>query len=192
MTLRLITRGDPIIEVAEMKRHLRVEHDDDDADIEALTQAATDYLDGYNNILGRALASQTWELTLDEFPSSEISIQVLPLISVESVKYDDEDGVEQTVDADDYFVDNAGTEFGWIVPTEDFDWPATLDGINAVRIRFVAGYADVPTPIQHAIKMLVAHWYENREAVVRGAGNAPAEVPLAVEALIRPYKRWPV
>lgn len=206
MSLRRITRGDPIIDVADMKTHLRVEHDDDDAYIEALTQAATEHLDGYNNILGRALAPQTWELTLDEFPPSEIAIAVLPLVSVESITYDDEDGNEQTVDEADYFVDNAGTEFGWIIPVEDFEWPATLGAANSVRIRFIAGYVDieqggsgsasgdmvsgVPTPIQMAIKLLVAHWYENREAV--HVGSSPAEMPLAVQALIQPYKRWPV
>ena len=38
-----------------------------------------------------------------------------------------------------------------------------------------------------AMKMLVAHWYANREAVAVGQ-SAPAKMPLAVEALLAPYR----
>jgi len=36
--------------------------------------------------------------------------------------------------------------------------------------------------VKHAVRMLVAHWYENRRAVVMGTN--PVEVPIAVEALL--------
>jgi len=34
--------------------------------------------------------------------------------------------------------------------------------------------------------LLVGHWYSNREAV--NIGNITSEVPLAVEALLQPYR----
>ena len=55
--------------------------------------------------------------------------------------------------------------------------PARL--LNAFEVAFTAGYgdeaSDVPAPIRHALKLLVAHWFEHREPVVIGA--APPEVP---------------
>jgi len=36
--------------------------------------------------------------------------------------------------------------------------------------------------VKHAVKMLVAHWYENRRAVV--TGTTPVQVPIAVESLL--------
>ena len=54
-----------------------------------------------------------------------------------------------------------------------------------------AGYgdeaSDVPAPIRHAIKLLVAHWFEQREPVV--LGSAPQEVPGTVAGLLLPYRR---
>jgi hypothetical protein len=39
----------------------------------------------------------------------------------------------------------------------------------------------VPEPLRQAIKLMVGHWYENREAVVAGSMN---ELPLAIQSLI--------
>jgi uncharacterized phiE125 gp8 family phage protein len=60
-----------------------------------------------------------------------------------------------------------------------------------VTVTYVAGYGpagdDVPAAIRHAMLLLIGHWYEHRESVVVG-GN-PVQVPLAVQALLRPYRR---
>jgi len=45
-------------------------------------------------------------------------------------------------------------------------WPDTRDQINAVAVRYVAGYADaaaVPEGIKQWIKLQIASMYENRE-----------------------------
>jgi uncharacterized phiE125 gp8 family phage protein len=57
-----------------------------------------------------------------------------------------------------------------------------------VRISGTAGYADGEAPdLDQAALMLVAHWYQNREAV--SVGNTLAvELPLGVEMLVRPYR----
>ncbi|PTW39255.1 head-tail connector protein [Rhodovulum kholense] len=70
-----------------------------------------------------------------------------------------------------------------------------LAGLGAVAERFVADYTrrDLdaafpggwPGPCQLAAKLLVAHWYRNREAVAEGAG---AEVPLGVRDLLAAYR----
>ena len=45
---------------------------------------------------------------------------------------------------------------------------------------------DVPTPIQHAIMMLGAHWYNQRESVSNVQMHA---VPDSLQALIKPYRK---
>jgi len=45
---------------------------------------------------------------------------------------------------------------------------------------------DVPTPIKHAIMILVAHWYNQRESVSNVQMHA---VPDSLQALIKPYRK---
>lgn len=55
-----------------------------------------------------------------------------------------------------------------------------------------AGYSEDPDSIlltedvKAAMLLLIGHWYANRETVV--VGDAVAEVPFAVEALLQPYR----
>lgn len=48
------------------------------------------------------------------------------------------------------------------------------------------GNGDVPTPIKHAIMMLGAHWYNQRESVSNVQMHA---VPDSLQALIKPYRK---
>lgn len=76
---------------------------------------------------------------------------------------------------------------------EDDD--ALLAGLGEVAEAFVEDYTrrDLdgafpdawPGPCQLAAKLLVAHWYRNREALADDAG---AEVPLGVRDLLAPYR----
>lgn len=180
MALKRITPPDGYpVTLAEVKAHVRTEEfTDDDAALERLISEETDHLDGWQGILGKALKPQTWELSLDQFPCGAIQIPLGPLIEVTSVKYDDEDGNEQTVSPSDFVVDTV-VDSGWVVPVVDFTWPRTLDRVNAVRVEFVAGYPDeedtssgaasgatittVPASIRAAIILRVAARYEKRE-----------------------------
>ena len=58
------------------------------------------------------------------------------------------------------------------------------DDFNVVTISGTLGAAPAH-PIVHAIKMLVAHYYENRRAVITASAN---EMPLGVAALLNPYR----
>ena len=57
---------------------------------------------------------------------------------------------------------------------------------NGIEVSFVCGHgslaSEVPAPLRHAILLLVAHWYENREPVV--AGIAATRFPDAVIGLL--------
>lgn len=168
------------VSLDEAKDHLRVDHDAENDLITALIQAATAWLDGWSGVLCIALEAQTLELTLDAFPSGCIRLPIGPTTAISSVKYLSADG-EQTLDAAKYSVDLDSKE-ARIQPVGG--WPSTDGAMNSVRIRFVAGEGTPPT-MKHVIKLLVGHWYENREAV----GGSMASVPMAVDMLVAPLRR---
>jgi len=111
---------------------------------------------------------------------------------VNSLKYFDTDGVEQTLtEGTDFLVDNE-SEPGRITPAPDTGWPATQNRPNAVSVEFVAGFGDaskVPQGIKQAILLMVGHWYENREAVTMQGNNA-GELPMAVDSLLMMHRIW--
>ena len=176
MSLTLITA--PSLEpmtLAEAKLHLRVDGTDEDDLITALIVAARRRAE---HLLTRALITQTWELTLDEFPAADIQLLKPGVLSIVSVKYLDSAGVEQTVDSADYALD-AATIPGWVLLASGASWPTTYDGANAVRVRFTCGYgpaaSDVPADVVAWCKLQVGALYRNREGVA--AGQSVAELP---------------
>jgi len=109
-----------------------------------------------------------------------------PLQSVTSIIYDDMNGVATTLSSTLYRVDT-DSEPARLTPAYGQIWPIVRAQTGAVRILYVAGYgaaSAVPDPIKHAIRLLVGHWYLNREAVTTTPGS---EQPMAVEALLTPY-----
>lgn len=194
MAIKLITppAAEPVT-LAEAKAHCRVDHSADDARISAYIAAARQDCERWT---GRAFVTQTWELVIDEFPEDEIQIPLPPLQSVVSVKYDDGNGTEQTIASTEYVVDDV-SEPGWVVPAIG-GWPSTFDGINAVRVQFVAGYApdtnspvdlaaNVPPSIKQAILLLTGQYYDNREDIV--VGTTVYRLPTgASESLLRMFR----
>lgn len=181
--------------LAEAKTHLRVDTSDDDEYVNALIVAARNHVE---SITRRALITQTWDLYIDDFPGVDNPIELpkAPLQSVTSIIYVDENGDEQTLNASSYIVSTVGVP-GRITPEYELDWPVTREIVDAVRIRFVAGYEDsgsspqdladnVPDAIKHAIKLIISHWYENREPV--NIGNIITPLPMAIDALLAPYR----
>ena len=119
--------------------------------------------------------------------------------SIASIKYDDADGVENTVSPDDYYLDNTSYP-AWVMLKEDELWPDTLQAFNAVRIQFVCGYgaaSAVPEPIRQAIILQTASHFRFRGDAVRredvpGVGSVeymmPQVGPDTIETLIGPYR----
>lgn len=145
------------ISVVEAKAHLRVDVDDENDLINTLRSAAREYGETCTH---RAFVTQSWDDKRCGFPGYDEAIWLPrpPLISVTSVTYIDTAGVTQTWSSSLYTViAPAGPKAsaGSIVPNYGQIYPATRDVVNAVTIRFVAGYGDataVPALIKTCLK----------------------------------------
>ena len=175
------------VSLADMKLHLKIESGEtaDDTLITTQISAATTYCQEFQH---RSYVTQTRILYFDAFPLM-FSVPYPPLISVTSIQYVDTNGDTQTLDSGQYRVD-AGNQPGRITEAYNATWPATRNLTNAVILTYSAGYgaaADVPDTVKAAIKLLVAHWYENREAAIAGPSQRIEIVPvlpLAVASLL--------
>jgi len=189
MSLRLVTPASAtIVSLAEAKAHLRVFHDDEDTYINGLIAAAQDWLAGEKNWLGRSVCEQDWELTLSAFPVGKISLPKPPLVAVTAVLYTPPGGSE--VHLATYREFDAGVaDGGYILPAIGEAWPTTSGEPNSVRIQFTAGFETVPASIKNAALLLIGHWFEHREAA---AETKITDLPMAVDALLMPYRDWSV
>lgn len=172
MALKLITAATVLaVSLVEAKAHLRVDSTDDDTLITSLIGASTQAAE---HMTGRALMAQTWEVTLDAFPSA-IELTRVPVQSITSVTYADSIGVQTTMNNALYALDSAD-EFGfaYVVPAYGGVWPATRGEINAVKVRYVAGYSDaasVPAGIKQWILLQIGAMYASREAETISMGQ---------------------
>lgn len=210
LTLVTPSTSEPV-SLAEVKQHCRIEEAVDDGLLAGYVLAARALLEQQCNL---ALSAQTWDLTLDRFPpftaldqnawgnradtwprsymsyaSSVILLPRGPVQSITSISYTDANGAAQTLPANQYQLDTSRTP-ARLAPAFGTYWPTSRYQYSSVVVRFVAGYTQLPEPLRQALLLIVGHWYENREAVT-ASSPAPTMLPLAVDALIEPYRlRW--
>jgi len=140
-------------------------------------------------VTGKAFITQTLRLTRDCFPGwkedNEFRLPMPPLQTVTNIQYTDNAGVTQTVDSTSYVVD-ATSMPGRITLAWGEVWPTdVLEQAATVKVNYVAGYGAataVPQTIKQAMLMLIAHWFENREAAITGTIQTATE--MAVSALL--------
>ena len=155
--------------------------------ISDLITVAREYCEDYQH---RALATQTWDLILDEFPSGSDYIEIpLPTLqSVTSVKYINSAGVSATMTASlsGYYADT-DSEPGRVCLSYCVMWPTFTEyPYGAIRIQFVAGYTGtapnvIPYKTKQAMYMLTSYMYENR---LPSAQNVDQEFKNAIENLL--------
>lgn len=174
------------VSLADAKHVLRVEHDDDDDVIAALIAAARVHVEAQ---IRRALIAQTWRLVRDVWPASgRLPVLPVPLIEVTAIQVFDADGAPHLLDLDDFDIDTVSAPAFIVFARGGPAAPGKLAG--GIEIDIVAGYGDepdaVPAPLRQAIRMLVAHWYENR-GVIAVSGEV-ASMPVSVSSLIAPFR----
>lgn len=119
----------------------------------------------------------------------EIFLPKPPLVSVNSIKYIDTNGVQQTMDPSLYLVDTV-SEPGRITPAYGQTWPTIREQANAVEVNFTCGYgaaAAVPEGIKRWMKIRVATIYNNREEVAVLARGKVELLPY-VDGLLDDYR----
>lgn len=138
------------VTLAEAKMHLRIDPNDatEDDMILRMIRAATERLDGYDGLLGRAICPQTWAQEYDGF-CRELTLPFGPVVSVSSVNSGDVTDYRLLSDGRGPFV-----RFGDV----------SVSG--PVTVEFVAGYVSVPDPIVRAILLDVGDQYRFREDMV--------------------------
>lgn len=170
------------VSLAEANAHLRVDDALDDTYISSLITVAREYCETATR---RALATQTLELILDDFPCNYIELPKSPVQSITSIKYKN----------------SMGTETEWTNYVSDLDKVPALLMPNfsdvfpqftpypsgAVRIRYVAGHTSVniPKSIKHAMLLLIGHLYENREDTI---AKKLENIPIGINSLLANYK----
>lgn len=171
---------DAVISVADLKEHLRVDHSDEDTLIEAYRDAAIKWVEDYCNT---RLGDVTAVGYLDYF--YPVRVPVGPVTAISQITYTATGNVETTLPTANYYFDlktqPARIRFDNVPDVED-------EALNRVQVSMTVGYAeaDVPKPLIQAVKLMTAHLYETRIPVV--TGTITSEVPLALKALLNPYR----
>lgn len=167
LTLQTAPTIEPVT-FAEAQRQigLAAGNDFDQERIEGLITAARLKLERMTN---RAFVNQTWDLTLDCFPTGldPIYLPKAPVVSVTHVKHYDTSNVQQTIATSVYKVLTA-REPGEIHLKYQQQWPSLYSEASVVEVRFVAGYgataSTVPQTARKAILLDVHSMYDPEDA----------------------------
>jgi uncharacterized phiE125 gp8 family phage protein len=168
---------EPITTAAD-KTHLRVEHSADDTYIGTLITAARRAVE---RLTGRTLVSTGYIVYLDasEVPASGFVLPGGPVSALTEFAYYTS-AAFSAVSSTAYQL--AGDVVRISETADASGWPAFERGAESARFTYTAGYgaaAAVPEDLKHALKMLVAHYYEHRIPQGQMADD--------VEELLAPY-----
>lgn len=170
----------------EAKAYLRVEHADDDDVISALIAGARVHVEAQTR---RALITQSWRLVRDSWPDDgRISVLPVPLRTLTAARVYRLDGSTQAIDTAAFTLDAAAAPA--VLSFTSGALPAPGRVIAGIELDVEVGYgdtpADVPEALRQAIRVLVAHWYENRGLIA--LGENVAVLPQTVAPLLAPYR----
>ena len=172
------------VSLAEMKAYLRVDEDDLTQDdlISGLIKAARLMIEAASR---RILVEQRWRVVLDRWPRDGVLLLPLaPLIAVEAVRLTDASGTVTDLPEHAFEADALSDPPRIAVSGA----PEPGRSRNGIAIELRAGYGTtpetVPATLKLAIRILVAHWFENR-------GDLAGEQILPPEALalVAPFQR---
>lgn len=172
---------DNVVSVAELKNFLRIEHSADDTLLSHIRAAAVAYVEEYTNT---AIGNNTFVGYAPNW--SPVALPVGPVTEVSAVAYLANNGGTYTdLGTGFYFTDTDARP----ARIRFVDAPTLADDeLNRVKITWRGGYADtaVPSTIVHAIYMLAANMYEQRQPEV--VGTISSATQFGVAALLAPHR----
>ncbi len=175
--------GEGILPLADAKAHLGVFAEDDDALIEALRDAAIDAVEKYCSV--RLTATEDIVARFAGFGDGmRAGIGPASTVEVTGVSYIGSDGDAVAMDDGTWRTDVLGN----LLPALNTAWPTSY---GPVSVTFTAGYAAANRPrgLVQAAKMMLAHLYIQREAVI--SGTISSEAPFGFRFLCDQH-RMPV
>lgn len=156
--------------LADVKQHLRVNHDREDALIAGYLLAAQAWVE---TVTGKPLVPTEIEQNFDSFCGG-ITLSYGPIVSVEAVEY---------IDITETPAVLAGwTRTGSVIGAPSGGWPLTGSS-SAVVVRYVAGFAEAPAALNQAVLLHV----QKLESRFSDPQMCKA-LDTAIDALIRPYR----
>jgi len=174
------------VTLAQAKQFIRVEHDDDDDVITALIAGSRIHVETQTR---RALITQSWRLVRDVWPELGcVPVLPVPLRTLDAARVYKADGSTLPVDLAAFIVDKAAAPARLSFTRGALPPPGRP--VAGIEIDVTCGYGGapetIPEALRQAIRLLVAHWYENRGLVA--IGQEIAVLPETVAALIAPYR----
>jgi uncharacterized phiE125 gp8 family phage protein len=170
----------------DAKAFLKVDTADDDDVIAALIAGARIHVEAQTR---RALITQSWRLIRDTWPyGGRVPALPVPLRQLTAARIYRADGSTQSIDPASFIVETAAAPA--VLSFANGATPAPGRVAAGIELDIVAGYgdsaADVPADLRQAIRLLVAHWYENRGLIA--VGQQVGLLPASAAALIAPYR----
>jgi len=167
------------VTLSEMKTFMKVDLTDEESLIEALIISARLSIENY---CGIGLITKTYDYIFDDV-ADVIKIPLPPLQSVDTFVYNDEDYDETEISSSYYKVFSYNKNKGEVILKPNYEYSDAQVGVRGYRIRFNNGYgdnaSDVPNLLKTALKLTVAHWFENRES---------QDIPNEAKRLLQQYK----
>lgn len=173
---------------AELKAHLRVDVADEDTLIAALGVAAREYCERQT---GYIISGRSFYFEASGFPdgNGDLVLPLGPFAVITQLAWYPCNGNALTVGVSGTNY-RANEALGRIRLMEQVaTWPCTAPIPDAVQITATIGSNNangVPQVAKHAIRLLVGHWFQNREGVVNG--TISSDVKMTVDALLSSLK----
>lgn len=194
--MQLINTMPPAIEplsLSDAKLHCRIDTTYDDTLITALITKARQFVEQY---IISSLITQNWTVTYDYRDvawygyRSYIRLPMKPIQSITTITTYDDTDTGTVFNSSNYRL--SGDR---IVLNNGCFWPQGLRLFDCVQVDFVAGYgssaSNVPASIIQAMELLIAQWYENREAIsdpIVIKDKAGGDLSYSVTALLSQYR----
>jgi len=169
----------------QIKQHIRIDNDTEDALLLNYCDAATDYIEAN---ISKFLIKRVVRQFVDQMPEKhEILLNAEPVSAVSAVRIYDGEGNPQEILSSAYRFYQYESP-----PRLQFDSSLrSFSHCNGIEIDMVAGFgesgADLPQSITRALLVLIAHWYEYRGT--NAPGEAFGTIPEGLDKLLAPVRR---